>query len=114
MPNKQQPEPQEKSRGSAGNTGASDMTAQPPIGFNTLASFSTQWVETLGEMGSEVLSFVAERVREDVKTQHELLHCDDIEEMREIQARFLRRTIEQYTRETGKLIEIGNRFRTSD
>jgi hypothetical protein len=68
----------------------------------------TAWAAALAEMGTEVMSFVADRVREDVKTQHEILHCKDLSELQTIQAAFLERAFVQYTVETGKLIDIGS------
>ncbi|GEM_PF-3453059 len=65
------------------------------------------WLEFLSDFNSEVLSFLAERVREDVKTQHAILHSKDPEEMRHLQAEFLQTAIDQYTAETGKLVEMG-------
>ena len=65
------------------------------------------WLEFLSDFNSEVLSFLAERVKEDVKTQHSILHCKNADEMRHLQAEFLQNAIEQYTAETGKLVEMG-------
>ena len=49
---------------------------------------------------------MAERIREDVKTQHEILHCKSPAELQAIQARFVARAVEQYSAETGKLVEM--------
>jgi hypothetical protein len=67
----------------------------------------TQWVEALSEMGSEMVSFLAERIKEDVKTQHQILHCKSITELQHIQAQFIEKAIEQYNAETGKLFQMG-------
>ena len=33
------------------------------------------WIETLSAMSSGTVGFVAARIREDLKTQHDILHC---------------------------------------
>ncbi|MFD1343922.1 phasin family protein [Litorisediminicola beolgyonensis] len=84
----------------------SDAAALQAYGFNTVAGMSVAWAEALSEMGSEVLSFVAHRIKEDVKTQHQILHCRDVGELQKIQAEFLQTAIDQYRAETGKLFEL--------
>ena len=51
---------------------------QPLVPF---AWLSTAWIESLADLGSEVTSFVADRIREDVKTQHAILHCKSLAEL---------------------------------
>lgn len=78
-------------------------------GFGNMVGLSTAWFETLGDMSAEVVSFVADRIKEDVKTQHELMHCKDVSEMQRIQSKFLQKAMDQYQAETGKLIEMGTK-----
>lgn len=87
-----------------------DAAALQAYGFNTMTSMGVAWVEALSDMGSEVLSFVADRIKEDVKTQHRLLHCKDVDELQEIQAEFVQKAIDQYRDETGKLVEMSRNF----
>ena len=75
-------------------------------GFGSMMGMSTAWLEALSDMSAEMTSFVAERIREDVKTQHEMLHCKDIASLQHIQAEFVQKAIDQYQRETGKLVEM--------
>lgn len=77
------------------------------LGLDALTWMGTAWVEAMSDLGSDLASFVAERIREDVKTQHEILHCKSLAEMQAIQAAFMERAYVQYTVETGKLIEKG-------
>ena len=83
-----------------------DMAKLQEMGFGNMASIGTAWVEAMSDMGSEVISFVADRISEDVKTQHELLHCKDAAELQHIQAKFIQKAIDQYTAETGKLVKM--------
>jgi len=108
MPNKQKVEKTSYEK-VMGMDQTSDLATLQSLGCNTMTSFGTAWVETLSEMGSEVLSFVADRIKEDVKTQHEILHCDDMTELQQIQARFVKNAIEQYTAETGKLVAMSQK-----
>ena len=89
---------------------ARDTAALQAFGFKAMTGMGTVWTEMMSQMGSEVLSFVADRIRQDVKTQHQLLHCRDIEEARRIQAEFLRKAVDDYTAETGKLVEMSAEF----
>jgi len=76
-------------------------------GFGATAMMGTAWVEAMSDLGAEVLSFVADRVKEDVRTQHEILHAKDVTEVQAIQARFIQQAVDQYSAETGKMVEMG-------
>ena len=75
-------------------------------GLGSLSWLGTQWIETMSDFGSEWLSFVADRVKEDVKTQHAVLHAKDIGEIQAIQAAFLQKAIQDYQAETGKMVKF--------
>ncbi len=79
-------------------------------GLGPLQWLGTAWLENMGDLGGELSQFMAERIREDVKTQHEILHCRDAAKLQEIQSRFIQKAIEQYTAETGKLVELSHTF----
>lgn len=79
-------------------------------GMGSLSWMGTAWVENMSDMYSEVLSFVAERVKEDVNTQHALLHCKDVAQIQKIQADFIQKALDQYSVETGKLVELNSSF----
>lgn len=84
-------------------------------GFGNLAGQNVAWLEGLGDMGAEFMNFLAERVKEDVKTQHELLHCKDVAEVQKIQSQFIQTAINQYQAETGKLMQMGmSTFKAKD
>ncbi len=73
-----------------------------------VAWMSTAWLESLADLGSEITSFVAERIREDVKTQHAILHSKSLTELQHVQAQFMQRALDQYSAETGKLVEMSS------
>ncbi|PRY25399.1 phasin protein [Aliiruegeria haliotis] len=64
------------------------------------------WVQQMADMSAEVAQFISDRIREDLRTQSELLDCDNPVEMREIQGRFLKTAFDQYSAETGKLVRM--------
>lgn len=76
------------------------------VALGPLRWLGTNWIEAMAELNSEVVSFVAERIKEDVKTQHKILHCKNAAEVREAQLEFLEKAYAQYTEETGKLIKM--------
>jgi hypothetical protein len=76
-------------------------------GFGNMVGLSAAWFEALGDMSAEVVSFVADRIKKDVKVQHEIMHCKDLSEIQQIQSQFLQKAMDQYQSETGKLIEMG-------
>ena len=106
MPNKEKGGESDKQTNVPGAEMTSDLATLQSLGFNQMSVFGTAWIEALSDMGSEVVSFVADRIREDVKTQHEILHCEDIAELQHIHAQFVQKAIDQYTAETGKLVEM--------
>lgn len=75
-------------------------------GLGSMSWMGSAWTDAVSEMGSEVLSFMADRVREDVKTQQDLLHCKTPQEVQRVQAEFVEKAVAQYTAETGKLFDM--------
>ena len=82
------------------------VTELQKAGFGSLAWMGTTWLEQMSDLGSEWMSFVADRIKEDVKTQHQILHCRNIEEVQKVQAQFIQTAVEQYRDETGKMVEM--------
>jgi len=87
-------------------TGEAVMQQMEDAGLGPLRWMGTNWFEAMADLNSEVVSFLADRVKEDVKTQHKILHCKNATEMREVQLEFLEEAYAQYTAETGKLIKM--------
>ena len=58
------------------------------------------------EMQKEIAGFVSERIRQDLETQQELLRCRTLDELREVQSRFFRTTLDQYSAEATKLMQL--------
>ena len=84
------------------------IAALQASGFGNMMGVGTAWAEAFSDMSAEFLGFLAERIKEDVKTQHKVLHCKDMQELQHIQAEFVQTAIDQYQDETGKLMEMGS------
>jgi hypothetical protein len=93
------------SAGCMTNPFASFMEAQVEA-MGRMTAFNTAVAEAMGRYGQEFMTFVQERLAEDTKTQQELMNCRDLSQMAEIQSQFLERAIQQYTDETGKLVDL--------
>lgn len=83
-----------------------ELAALQALGLSQLARFGAALTRAYGDMGTEIASFLADRIKEDVKTQHEILHCTDLAELQRVQARFIETAFEQYTAESGKLVSM--------
>lgn len=83
------------------------LTHLQEAGLGNMMGMSTAWLEAISDMGAEVASFVADRIKEDVKTQHEILHCKNVADLQSIQYDFIRNAMDQYQAETGKLLQMG-------
>lgn len=93
----------------------SETSKKATEAFDPLAAFKplspvnwmgTAWFENLTNLGAEITTFVTERIKEDVQTQHALLHCKTISDVQHVQAQFMQKAFDQYQAETGKLIEM--------
>lgn len=87
--------------------GEAAMINLEDAGLGPLRWMGAAWFEAAAKMNSEVLHFVADRIKEDVKTQHALLHCKTTKDLQEAQLAFLKDAHDQYTVETGKLVNLG-------
>ena len=77
-------------------------------GLGPLSWLGTRWAEGIADLSSETLSFVAERVREDVKTQQEILKCSSLTEVQAVQTAFLKRAFDQYAAESEKIMKLNS------
>jgi len=70
------------------------MAALQSAGLDSLSWFGAPMLENMSTMGSEMLQFFADRIKEDMKTQHEILHCKTPREMLEVQTKFFQKAID--------------------
>jgi hypothetical protein len=55
----------------------------------------------------EIAEFVSERIRQDLESQTQLLRCRTLEEVLDVQSRFLSTAMDQYAAEASRLARIG-------
>ena len=75
-------------------------------GLGAWAWANPAWFRQVTEINSEIARFVADRLRQDLEFQSEVLQCRDPLELREIHGRFIRDAFDQYSAETGKLVQM--------
>lgn len=83
------------------------MNTMQAAGFKSMAGAGTDWMEAIAEMGSEMMRFTAERIKEDVEARHAILKAKDFAEAQHIQAQFFQKAMDDYRAETAKLVEMG-------
>jgi len=91
------------------NTPLGAISKLQEAGLGNMLEMNTAWVDALGDMGAEVIGFVAQRIKEDVKTQQKILHCNNMTDLQQIQAQFIQRAIDQYQAETKQLVEMSTK-----
>ena len=75
-------------------------------GFGNMVGMSTAWIEALSNMGAEMIGFAAERIKGDVKTQHDVLQCNNVGKLQHVLAQFIQKALDEYQQETGKLVAM--------
>ena len=83
------------------------LKAMQGAGFKDMPDFGSKWFETMNELGTEMLKFIAERMKQDTQTQHDLLQAKGFAEIQHIQAQFVQKAIDDYSAEMAKLMELG-------
>jgi hypothetical protein len=86
------------------------MAEMQRAGLGSLNCLGVARLEAMGDLRAEVALFIAERINEDLGTQHEILHCTNAAELQQVQSRFLQKAIDQYAAETGRIVELGNQL----
>lgn len=72
-----------------------------------MPALGPEWTETMNSIGTEMLTFMSERIKQDLQTQQDLLQAKGIAEIQQIHADFIKKTMEDYTSEMTKLMGMG-------
>ncbi|NOR29850.1 MAG: hypothetical protein GQ539_01995 [Sulfitobacter sp.] len=83
------------------------MKSMQESGFHAPSISGADWMETMVEMGNEMLNFTATRIKDDVDTQQKLLQAKEIGDVQKIQTAFFQKAIDDYSAEYAKLVEMG-------
>lgn len=86
------------------------MKTMQEASVKSMPALGTHWFEIMSDLGSEMLNFTAARIKEDVDTQHKLLHAKELAEVQHIQAEFFQKAVDDYTTEMAKLMDMSKAF----
>ena len=65
-------------------------------------------LEGLTKTQTEISDFITQRIRQDVETQAEMLRCRTLDDVRDLQTRFFKTAMDQYSGEASRLMKIGS------
>jgi hypothetical protein len=95
------------------NTAASPLSgmleAMQAASTNMMPVMGPEWIANMNTLGTEMMEFMAHRVKQDLQTQQDLLQAKDIAEVQKIQAEFLKKTMDDYSAEMTKLMGLGEK-----
>jgi hypothetical protein len=64
-------------------------------------------MDGMTKMQEEIASFVSKRIAHNLETQQEMLGCRNFDELQEVQTRFFRTAMNDYSAETKRLMRLG-------
>lgn len=83
------------------------MAAMQDASTKMMPAFGPEWFDTMNNVGTEMFAFMSDRIKQDIQTQQDLLQAKGIAEVQQIQADFLKKTMDDYAAEMTKLMELG-------
>jgi hypothetical protein len=83
------------------------MKSMQETGLHAPSISGIDWMEAMVEMGNEMLSFTAARIKEDVETQQKLMKAKEVTDVQKIQTAFFQKAMDDYAAEYAKLLEFG-------
>jgi len=84
------------------------VTASQQEAIETIESAGQAFLSTVTQVRNEMADFLAERIRQDLDTQQALLRCRSLDDVRDVQASFVRTALGQYGDEVAKLVRLGS------
>jgi hypothetical protein len=75
-------------------------------GSDSIAKLGVNWIETLGDLNAEAARFIAQRIAEDVDTQHKMLHCKSLKDFQHLQLDFFQTAMMQYEESAARMLAI--------
>lgn len=83
------------------------MAQVEDAGLGPIRWMGTTWLEKITGINAELARFVADRIREDIKAQHDVLHCISTKDLQAAQFAFIETAYTHYMSETAKLVKMG-------
>lgn len=99
--------PPEPALGSPADAVIDTVTARQQQAIQTIETAGAAMIEGVTLVQREIADFVSQRIRQDMETQQELLRCRSLDEMRDLQTRFFRTALDQYSAEATRLMRLG-------
>ena len=89
------------------------VTAIYQEGLENMTEMNANLMESFGDMSAQMAKFFAQRIEEDVKAQHDLLHCKTLQDVQHIQLQFFENAFKQYQENSAKMLDIGTQALTA-
>jgi hypothetical protein len=96
----------EAQRTAAENAGQRALTLQQEAVAGANAA-GTAMLQGLEEARKSVSDFLADRIRQDIEVQSQLMACRTLDDLREVQTRFFRSAVDQYSAEASRMMKLG-------
>lgn len=96
--------PKKSTKSKATEDGVTDVYRE---GVGNMTEMNAAFIESFGDMSAQMAKFFAQRIEEDVKVRHELLHCKNLQEVQHIQMQFFENAFKQYQENSAKMMDIG-------
>jgi hypothetical protein len=96
----------EAQRTAAENAGQRALTLQQDAVAGANAA-GTAMLQGLEEARKSVSDFLADRIRQDIEVQSQLMACRTLDDLREVQTRFFRSAVDQYSAEASRMMRLG-------
>jgi hypothetical protein len=80
-----------------------------PSETNPMAALNpiqTQAMQAMFAVATETMQFLSTRIQQDIETQQAMLACKSFEELQRVQAEFHKKTLEDYSGATAKMMKI--------
>lgn len=83
------------------------ITGMYSEGIESIADMNAVMMESFGDMSAQIADFFTQRIEQDVKVQHDLLQCKNLQEVQQVQMQFFQDAFKQYQANSAKMLEIG-------
>ena len=74
--------------------------------LHNMGAAGAAMLEGLTKTQREISDFITERIRQDVETHAEMLRCQTLDDVRDLQTRFFKTAVDQYAAEMSRLMQI--------
>jgi len=91
---------------------AQQAASLPQTALAGVGSAGTAVAENVARVRQQVAEFVADRIRQDLEVQSELLGCRNIEQLGAVQSKFFRNAVDQYVTESARMLSLGTEMMT--